>query len=104
LTTEKKCKGVPKKALALKKFEDYRRMLFINVEDDWIDSKDKVAKALARKKLEDQATFRRIDSKKHSIRHVQQRKRCLSCNSDKVYMISETSSRPLGHKRNRDVE
>ena len=43
-------------------------------------------------------------SEDHVVKHVEKTKVALSCENDKVYQVSPTCSRPLGHYRNRTLE
>lgn len=99
LTTSKKCKGVPKKALAPKTFQDYWNMSYETFEDQVIDA-ESVNEDDPRT---DRATFVRIGTRKHYILHILQTKRCLSVNNDKVFQMDVNTSRPLGHRDNEPV-
>ena len=50
------------------------------------------------------ATFRKFQSKDHVVKHCEVTKVALTCENDKVYQVSPTCSRPLGHWRNRNPE
>jgi hypothetical protein len=56
------------------------------------------------KNQESTATFRKFQSKDHVVKHCEVTKVALTCENDKVYHISPTCSRPLGHWRNRNPE
>ena len=45
-------------------------------------------------------TFRGMGSKNHQVNVTEQRRKMLSCLNDKVFAVSSTLSRPLGHFRN----
>mgnify|MGYP000388254399 FL=1 len=77
-----KGKGAPKRALqAFATHEMYKKMIF-DPEPSRI-------------------TFRTLRSKKHTIEHLQIERKLLTSYNEKVFAVTPTFSRPLGHFRNR---
>ena len=49
------------------------------------------------------ATFRQFRSTDHVVKHCEVTKVALSPDNDKVFQLSPTESRPLGHYKNKDL-
>ena len=77
-----KGKGVPKPVLrSTYEHEDLKKMLL--------------------EPYKDEVTFKAMRSKKLQNEHLQLSKRALTAYNDKVFQISATENRPLGHRLNR---
>ena len=57
-------------------------------------------KAMPEAPYESTVTFRSMESRKHQVSVTERTWKMLSSVNDKVYVISKTESRPLGHWRN----
>ena len=77
---EQKAKGVPKAAKKQLAHTAYKQALFERVQPV--------------------VAFQRIASKRHNTHVVECQKSGINCYNDKVYQLSPTENRPLGHRGN----